>query len=230
MTYVTSDLHGYPLAHFKKLLSKADLSDKDICYILGDVIDRGSESIGLLKWITEQPNIRLLRGNHEDMMIGCSFLFKSDKARQTPDEKQIAAYELWMSNGGRQTLKELKEYSDEETAMLIKYIKNAPLYKDITVNGQEYLLVHGGLGGFDPRKKLEEYSSDDIIWERPKKDQLYFKDITTILGHTPTHYYGEEHCGMAYRTPTWINIDTGAACGGAPMLLRLEDLKEFYIA
>ena len=31
-----------------------------------------------------------------------------------------------------------------------------------------------------------------------------------------------------YQTETWIDIDTGAAGGGAPMLLRLEDLKPFY--
>ena len=27
---------------------------------------------------------------------------------------------------------------------------------------------------------------------------------------------------------TWIDIDTGAAGGGAPMLLRLDDLQPFY--
>ena len=48
----------------------------------------------------------------------------------------------------------------------------------------------------------------------------------TILGHTPTRHYGEK--GVMYRTGTWIDIDTGAAGGGYPMLLRLEDLKPFY--
>ena len=30
------------------------------------------------------------------------------------------------------------------------------------------------------------------------------------------------------RTESWINIDTGAAAGGSPMLLRLEDEMPFY--
>ena len=30
-------------------------------------------------------------------------------------------------------------------------------------------------------------------------------------------------------TDTWIDIDTGAAGGGAPMLLRLDDLRPFYV-
>ena len=49
MVYVTSDLHGYPLAEFKELLAKANFSDNDYCFVLGDVIDRGPESIELLR-------------------------------------------------------------------------------------------------------------------------------------------------------------------------------------
>ena len=30
-------------------------------------------------------------------------------------------------------------------------------------------------------------------------------------------------------TDTWIDIDTGAGYGRAPMLLRLDDLKAFYV-
>ena len=29
-------------------------------------------------------------------------------------------------------------------------------------------------------------------------------------------------------TDTWVDIDTGAACGGSPMLLRLDDMRPFY--
>jgi hypothetical protein len=31
------------------------------------------------------------------------------------------------------------------------------------------------------------------------------------------------------QTDTWINIDTGAGSGMAPMLLRLDDMQEFYL-
>lgn len=43
MTYVISDLHGYPLEKFKKLLEKADFSGDDFLYILGDVVDRNGD-------------------------------------------------------------------------------------------------------------------------------------------------------------------------------------------
>ena len=43
-----------------------------------------------------------------------------------------------------------------------------------------------------------------------------------------TEFFGNAYQGRALRRDTWICIDTGAACGGLPMLLRLEDEKEFY--
>jgi hypothetical protein len=73
---------------------------------------------------------------------------------------------------------------------------------------------------------LDEYSEDDLVWTRPAADDRYWDDRLVILGHTPTQYYGTK--GRAFVTPTWIDIDTGAASGGSPMLLRLEDLAELY--
>lgn len=69
MIYVISDLHGYPLEKLKKLLNKADFSDNDFLYILGDVIDRnGDGGVEMLCWLMEQSNIQLLLGNHEAML------------------------------------------------------------------------------------------------------------------------------------------------------------------
>lgn len=75
MIYVTSDLHGYPIEKFKKLLKKVDFNDDDFLYVLGDVIDRGEDGIKIIKWLMAQPNAQLLLGNHEAMMLACDFLF-----------------------------------------------------------------------------------------------------------------------------------------------------------
>lgn len=58
MIYVTSDLHGYPLEKYKKLLDNAKFSQDDFLYLLGDVIDRnGDGGVAMLCWLLEQPNI-----------------------------------------------------------------------------------------------------------------------------------------------------------------------------
>ena len=74
MVYVISDLHGYPLGRLKALLEQAEFGADDFLYVLGDVIDRGSDGISLLRWLMLQPNAELILGNHEDMMLKNEFL------------------------------------------------------------------------------------------------------------------------------------------------------------
>ena len=65
--YACSDIHGqYRL--FKKMLKDIRFSDDDLLYILGDIIDRGPESIPMLQDIMQRDNVMCLLGNHEFMM------------------------------------------------------------------------------------------------------------------------------------------------------------------
>ena len=231
MIYVTSDLHGYPLDKFKKLLEKVNFSDEDYCFVLGDVIDRGPESVELLKWLMMQPNIELIMGNHEAMFLACTFLFDTitEEALDNLTEEDMAAFNTWVANGGSETLNSISGCDREDILEIIDYVREAPLYDSVRVNNKDFLLVHSGLGEFDPNKDMSDYSADELIWTRPDLTQKYFDDMITIFGHTPTLFYGEKYRGKAVVTDTWIDIDTGAACGGSPMLLRLDDMKEFYV-
>jgi len=77
MIYATSDLHGYPLPEFQRLLDKARFSDGDFLFVLGDVVDRnGDGGIAMLEWMMLQPNVQLVLGNHEAMLLSCGFLFQ----------------------------------------------------------------------------------------------------------------------------------------------------------
>lgn len=98
----------------------------------------------------------------------------------------------------------------------------------VDVSEKRYLLVHAGLGHFSKDKRLSEYSPDELYWTRPHINDKYFKNTTTIFGHTPTEFYGPEYTGRMLKTKTWIDIDTGAAYGNAPMILRLDDEQPFY--
>ena len=75
MTYVISDLHGYPIEKIEKCcLKKANFGEDDFLYILGDVIDRnGDGGVGILRWLLSQPNVQLILGNHEAMLLSCEF-------------------------------------------------------------------------------------------------------------------------------------------------------------
>lgn len=52
MTYVLSDIHGHQDA-FDSILSQISMTDEDQLYIIGDVIDRGPDSIELLQHMKE---------------------------------------------------------------------------------------------------------------------------------------------------------------------------------
>lgn len=230
MIYVTSDLHGYPLDEFEALLAKAGFSDSDFCFVLGDVIDRGPDGVKLLSYMMCKPNFELILGNHEAMMLACDFICEdiSDSSVANLSVQTMGTYSTWISNGGQATLDGLYALHHKKRKYIFEFLREAPLYETVNAGGKDFLLTHSGLGSFEKNKKISEYSRFDLIWNRPSLNTKYFDDIITVFGHTPTSVYGPEYRGKAIFTDTWINIDTGAACGGKPMLLRLDDLKEYY--
>ena len=233
MIYVTSDIHGYPLDSFLQLLESAGFGDNDCLYVLGDVIDRnGDGGIAMLRWMMSRPNVEFILGNHEAMMLSCINWFdeiREDNIRSLSME-QMQLLLQWLRNGANPTILSLKALKSEQPdtfADLVDYVQDAPLYAAVSAGGRDFLLVHSGFANFSPEKKLSSYDPEDLLWHRPSPEETYFTEIMTILGHTPVGYmFGEE--GKMFCTPSWIDIDTGAAGGGAPMLLRLDDLQAFY--
>ncbi len=235
MTYVISDLHGYPLGKFKKLLEKANFSDNDFLYILGDVIDRnGDGGVEMLCWLLEQSNIQLILGNHEAMLLSCEFVFDkiTNESIDAMTSEKLEILNHYMFNGGDLTLAYLRELSKKSPEMIsdiFDYLKDAPLFETVSTENNDFLLVHSGIDHFDKSKKISQYSSEDFLWCRPKIDDEYFDDIITVFGHTPTLYYGNEYKSKIIKTKTWIDIDVGVSTGNEPILLRLDDLKEFQL-
>lgn len=234
MTYVISDLHGYPLEKLKMLLAKANFSDNDFLYILGDVVDRnGDGGVEILEWLLSQPNAQLILGNHEAMLLSCEFLFDeiTNESVAAFDTDKIEILSNYQLNGGDVTLKALSEFnkkSPETVQDILDYLHDAPLYEAVTAGGKDYFLCHSGIDEFEKDKKISEYEPDAFIWAWPEIYDEYFDDITTVFGHTPTMNYGEEYRNKIIKTKTWIAIDMGAGDGiTEPVLLRLDDMVEF---
>lgn len=230
MIYVTSDLHGYSLEKFIKMLDFVGFNENDFLFVLGDVIDRGTDGIKILKWLMAQSNAQLILGNHEAMFLACDFLFEEiteDTISKLTGSK-LNLYNIWVSNSAQPTLNALSAIRSSEIKYILEYLREAPLYEAITVNEMDYILTHSGLGSFNKDKKLSDYSGTDLLWNRPNLDDKYFENMMVIFGHTPTVYYGDEYRGKILKTPTWVDIDVGAGLGLSPAMLRLDDMKEFY--
>ena len=235
MIYVISDLHGYPLSRFLQLLKKADFSEDDFLFILGDVIDRnGDGGVEMLRWLLWQSNVELLLGNHEAMLLSCDFVFDeiTEQGIEQLTSEKMSLLMNYMRNGGDVTLKALRKLaaaSREELYDILDYLREAPLYETVSADGRDFLLVHAGFENFRKDRKLSDYSSDELLWARPAIDENYFNDVMTVFGHTPTDSYGAAYEGKILKTATWINIDAGAASGNEPILLRLDDMAEFSL-
>ena len=66
MIYVMSDIHGHR-SRFDSVMYQ--IQPEDTLYVLGDVIDRYPDGIGILQQLMKMPNVQMLLGNHEYMML-----------------------------------------------------------------------------------------------------------------------------------------------------------------
>ena len=229
MVYVCSDLHGFPLKSFRKLLRKVGVTQEDTICILGDVIDRnGDGGVEMLRWIVKQKNVKMIMGNHERMLLDCKGVFDRSRGLRL---QEILDLDNYLYNGGAATIENLEMLKNKNPAefdRIVEYLENLPYYAEVKAGGKSFVLVHGGFDGFSSHRKLSSYDEYDLLWSRPDINTKYYATKTVVLGHTPTYFYGKDCKGRILKTDTWINIDTGAAYGEAPALLRLDDLKEIY--
>lgn len=230
MIYVISDLHGYPHEKFLALLDKAGFGNDDFLYILGDVVDRnGDGGVETLNWLMYQTNVQLILGNHEAMLLACSFVFDEiteDSIESLTAEKidMLTRYQL---DGGDITLKAMQKLPKETQQDILDYLRDCPLYETVNAGGKDFMLVHAGLGNFDPNKQIEDYTTEELLWSWPELTDVYYKDKMTVFGHTPTFSFGDEYEGKIIKTNTWIDIDVGAGFGRKPVMVRLEDMREY---
>lgn len=213
MTYVISDIHG-EYEQLMTLLEKIHFSEKDTLYVLGDVVDRGPEPIKVLRYMMTRQNIVPIMGNHEVMACeGLKLLLGEITADIT---KKLNADELemmsaWIKIGASSTIKGFTSLSPDERTEILEYISGFLPYKRVSAGGNEYLLIHAAIEGFDPDKPLDEYSVDDLVWGRIDYDFPYYDDIYTVSGHTPTQGIPDNpRPGFVYRANNHIAIDCGA--------------------
>lgn len=231
-TYVMGDIHG-EYGAFVDLLEQIQLKETDTLYILGDILDRGSHPIKVLLKLMEMPNVICLVGNHELMALEClEFLMKevTDVSIDEIDSKTLDNLVTWQYNGSKTTIDEFRSLSREMQQEVLYFIKEFSIYEEVSVNGKDYLLVHGGLGNYWPGKDIDEYSLKELIWDRAEYDITYFEDVYVVTGHTPTQeIIGNPRPGYIFQKNNHIAMDCGCnRPDGRLAALCLDTGEEFY--
>lgn len=231
-TYVISDIHGNYNAYME-MLKKIHFSDNDMLYVLGDILDRGPCPIKIILDMMNRNNVVCLAGNHEYMALEClQFLLKEITAKSLKELDLDIVDKLlnWQQNGAVTTTDEFHKLDIQTRKSVVEFISEFDLYEEVHVNGKTYVLVHAGLGNFEPCKAIWEYELDELVWERPDYEMQYYPDKYVVTGHTPTvAIEGNPRPGYIYKNNHHIAIDCGAGFGGRLACLCLETEEEFYI-
>jgi serine/threonine protein phosphatase 1 len=171
--WAIGDVHGC-LTALNTLLAALELQPTDRLIFLGDLIDRGPDSRGVIDRIialrNERP-VEVIQGNHEEMLI---------IARDLPGYAQV-----WQQYGGRQTLA-----SYGWTAGISEGWPQAipqEHWKFITgemvdaVVEAGHLCVHGGI---DATLPLDEQPWNQLRWLKWNDPKPHPSGLTVVCGHT----------------------------------------------
>lgn len=234
MIYRISDIHG-DFIRYQTILKMINFSDADTLYVLGNIIDYGDESMKILFDMMKRNNVVPLLGNHEYMALKNLSLFSKDASVDSymkMSSEDIVLFKNWVGNGGDSTIKEYRKLSNEEQKIILDYLSKFSLYKEVTVSGKDFVLVHAGINNFDENKSMAEYQKEDLIFNSPDYSKVYFKDKYLVTGHTPTWKIRYENksnpVDLVYINNNHIAINCGVNCGGLLGAIRFDDFEDFY--
>lgn len=242
-TYAISDLHGQ-YGIFEKLLECIDFSDKDYMYVLGDAIDRGPDGIKILQHIMKSPNMDLLIGNHEFLML--SSVDPDGSVDSVPGKDA----DLWLYyNGGEVTFDAYKELPEGERKDLLAWLYTRMLTTLVDIGGKTICLTHSNFSEECIGKKYEDCNYRvvwNIVWKTPYRADLFIPvdkyvetDYDFIIGHVPVQKVaGLDHKLQAFHEQNILLIDGGCSYRQDGVLadneygaicIRLDDMRETVI-
>ena len=183
------------------------------------MIDRGPDGLRILRDTMKSENITLLLGNHEYMML---------EALSNPDDAE--AMWIWYRNGSKVTHEHFKHCTHAYRAEVLEYIRTLPVETEVSVNGTEYVLVHGAPMSTFSASSRSRTAQEHAVWTRLGRNAPLIEGKMVIFGHTPTHHYLPDFPMRIWYDRDKIGIDCGCAWGADGRLgcLRLDDMQEFY--
>lgn len=218
--FVVGDLHGH-LATFKALLHRLRLKPEDRVICLGDMIDRGPDSAGLVALLRSDPQLICIKGNHEQMAVQC-----------VQPNGTFEAWPPWMKRGGKSTyasyiVQAAGDLWQAKQAMLDDFMWLDTLPTQLVLDAHR--LVHAG---YDPRMPLDMQGEKELLWIRKEwftHEGAVDPYRTVFFGHTTTTKLGDVAGEIARSStllpdgrPAWVGLDVGAYNHVAPGLAAVN--------
>jgi serine/threonine protein phosphatase 1 len=195
-TIVVGDIHGC-YAELIHLLAKVEITEEDCLISLGDIVDRGVDSVKVYDFLKNRPNTIVLMGNHERKHLRQTLSYSQEIVKLQFSVRYPEFLE-WISH--------LPYYHETEEAILV----HAAVEDGIPIEKQREEVLCGCTAG---EKHLEKcYQS--TYWS-----QLYTGVKPVIFGH---RVVGDNPMIIAQKV---YGIDTGACHGGKLTALILPSFE-----
>lgn len=226
-----SDIHGNE-KRFNSIMKQINLQECDTLYVLGDVVDRYYGGIRILRTLMKMPNVKMLLGNHEYMMLNAI-----DASSKISTEEVKNGYcneiNLWYNNGGDVTHAYLKHIRKDIREEVLQYVRNLPINLNVCVNGIKYKLVHGSPIENISANKWNYFKYDSVkefaVWKRWSISDGVPEGYVLIFGHTPTSHFQRCEKMELWFGDNAIGIDCGSGyVQGRLACIRLDDMKIYY--
>jgi len=202
--YAIGDIHG-SLTALNTIFNQELIIRTDTVVFLGDYIDRGPDSKGVLDFLIKGKrdfHFEFILGNHEIMMQAAA------KSREKVFE--------WLPHGGDQTLDSYGIGDDPYWFNKIDsshwdFIDSCLPFLEI----DQFIFVHAGL---EKGKSLEEQNKYHLFWKPQEVPEQYDITKTVICGHTSRKNGQIENFGHTVCIDTFahggkwltcLNVETG---------------------
>ena len=193
--FAIGDIHGASVA-LKTLIEAIEPQPQDTIVVLGDVIDCGPDSKGVLDQLitlSSRCHVVALLGNHEEMLLN---------ALESRSE-----FKYWLKLGGEQTLRSyssaIRPGLEVIPAEHIRFIQGCRPYFET----ERHIFVHAS---YDPELPMDRQSERSLRWEsvNPDKMRPHFSGKVLIAGHT------RQRSGQILDLGFFKLLDTDAFGGG----------------
>jgi len=226
-TYVIGDIHGRSdlldqiVEEIKRDLETSPVAE-GLTVTLGDYVDRGPDSRGVLDRLARNPfptRYIALKGNHEALFE--AFLRDPTVASQwrrwggleTLHSYGVPVAQVMVGKGFEEASNALRQSVPQEHFRFLGSLR-------FSLSLGDYFLCHAGVR---PGVPLEHQQPEDLLWIREEflNSRVSFGKVV-VHGHTPT--------ASPEVLPTRINIDTGAFATGRLTCLVLEGESRRFLS
>jgi Calcineurin-like phosphoesterase len=236
MRWIIGDIHGM-LKALEGLICEVNRVDREaMLYFVGDYVNRGKESKGVIDLLLTVSNAKFLRGNHDDVLD--QIINGMSYAENPSRGDRFIAYQWFLEHGLMETLlsygatydliyRVVSKRTRNELEIIIdlfppehrSFLRKLPVY----IDEKDIFVIHGKwpmnesatpaalLGSGQTPQPLRH----EVLWGRYSEGELTRSPQWTkrgFFGHTPVQtYMGHENNSRPIVLENLVLLDTAAA-------------------